>query len=185
VKRVLLAALLLVSFACSDDDDAGGGDDDAAPDTTAAGPGTTLPGGTIQVTAVDYAFEGLPDAVAGGTRLSLANASSTEAHELVAVRMADDDPRTVEELLVDPIESGFFSTIEPATVIVAGPGQTDAPGPLVGDGTLAQPGRYVVVCLIPVGADPAAVLDPNGAGPVVGTGPPHAAEGMYAELTVA
>ena len=57
----------------------------------------------------------------------------------------------------------------------------------VGDGTLAEPGRYVVLCLIPTGADPAeylAAAATSDGPPQVDGGPPHIAHGMFAELVV-
>jgi len=75
----------------------------------------------------------------------------------------------------------------PAAVLLAPPGgeQIDA----LGDGTLADPGRYALVCFIPTGVDPDEYLNAppgEGGGPPVieGAGPPHADHGMYAELTV-
>ncbi|MEQ9161428.1 MAG: hypothetical protein RLN74_01900, partial [Ilumatobacter fluminis] len=59
----------------------------------------------------------------------------------------------------------------------------------VGDGTLSEPGRYVLMCFIPIGADPdeylAAVAAAGGGKPDgVAGGPPHFTAGMYAELVV-
>ena len=60
-----------------------------------------------------------------------------------------------------------------------------------GDLTLDEPGRYVLTCFIPVGADPAVVEEAfagggegDGPPPDMGDGPPHAMEGMVAELVV-
>jgi len=54
--------------------------------------------------------------------------------------------------------------------------------------TLAEAGRYVVLCAIPVGADPdevaAAMQSATGGPPDLGDGPPHFTEGMVAELVV-
>ena len=68
----------------------------------------------------------------------------------------------------------------PATVLLAKPGgpQIDA----VGDGTLTEPGRYLVACSIPVGADPDEILEAEGPPPAGGI--PHFHKGMYAEVTV-
>jgi hypothetical protein len=59
----------------------------------------------------------------------------------------------------------------------------------VGDGTLTEPGRYVLMCFIPTGADPdeylAAAAASDGEAPTgVAGGPPHVVNGMYAELQV-
>jgi hypothetical protein len=193
LRRVASGALILTmalgAVACGDDDE------DATSDTTTteapADESTTTTaapaGETVEVTAVDYAFEGLPETLAAGTKISLTNGTeNNEAHELVAIRIPDEETRPVSELVALPEEEidAIFGSAEPATVILAAPGQTDVPGPVVGDGTLDEPGRYAVVCFIPVGADPAVVLDPNAEGPPEAAGPPHAAQGMFAEVTV-
>ena len=59
----------------------------------------------------------------------------------------------------------------------------------VGDGKLTEKGRYLVICTIPVGADPAAFLQAaqssgSGPPPQVPGGPPHLAQGMYGQITV-
>jgi hypothetical protein len=183
--RVSVAAVvaLLSLAACGDDDD-----DDTG---SASGSGTEVTeaeaGATIEVTAVDYGFEGLPDTIEAGSKLSLTNSSDKEAHELVAILIPEGEERPVEELISLPEEEidAIFGSAEPATVILAAPGQTDQPGAVVGDGTITEPGRYAVVCFLPVGGDPAVVLDPNAEGPPdTGDAPPHAAQGMFAELTV-
>jgi hypothetical protein len=58
---------------------------------------------------------------------------------------------------------------------------------VLGDGTLHEPGRYVVLCGIPLGADPQAYLDAaqtSDGPPDVPGGPPHFTAGMFAELVV-
>ncbi len=107
--------------------------------TTTEAPGEA---GTVEVTAVDYAFEGLPD---------------SELEQLIP-----QGPPTA-ELLAPP--NGGEMILE------------------VGDGTLADPGRYLMVCTVPTGADPDAVLNASPREVVPG-GPLHFTKGMYAELTV-
>ncbi len=77
---------------------------------------------------------------------------------------------------------------EPVTVLLQVPG-TGAEIAAVGDGVITKPGRYLLGCFIPVGADPQEYLDAaakagGGAPQGVAGGPPHFAAGMYAELTV-
>jgi hypothetical protein len=84
------------------------------------------------------------------------------------------------QLPEEEIDAVFGST-EPATVILTAPGETDTVL-AVGDGTISEPGRYAVVCLIPVGADPDEVL--NSQGPLEGDAPPHVVQGMFTEVTV-
>lgn len=141
--------------------------------------------GVLTVTLSDFEFGGLPDEVPAGTRLSIENDSAGELHELVAVRLADDDDRPVSEVIGD-VEQ-LFAAGPPAAVLLAAPGgdQIDA----VGDGTLNEPGRYIVLCAIPTGVDPDVYLNAaseGGEGPpdVGATGAPHFAHGMYAELEV-
>lgn len=176
IGAVVLATALLA--AC-------GGDADDSPTPTATD--TAAAGEAVLVTAVDYAFEGLPGTLEAGTKLELTNESTAEVHELVAIRLPDDETRSAEELLALPEEEleGMF-TGPPAAVLVAPPAQ---PGfAAAGDGTLTEPGRYLFACFIPTGADPAAFMaaaqeSPDGP-PDVDGGPPHFTEGMYAEATV-
>lgn len=179
---LVVAALLLAGFLTGCGDSGG---------STAAGPDTTQPAGpaggptTVVVHATDYAFASLPKQVPAGTRLELRNDSQVELHELVALRIPDGETRSVHELLQDPAS---LEAAIPATVLLAPPGGDQIPA--VGDGTLAQPGRYAVVCMIPTGISPKAYLDAAAAaggqkpdlGPDVGA--PHAAHGMVAELQV-
>jgi hypothetical protein len=89
-------------------------------------------------------------------------------------------------------EEEIFAAVpgEPAVVLIAAPGEEGMA--VVGDGTIEELGRYAVVCFIPVGADPAEVLEGPPDDEATGTpgaeeepsGPPHASEGMFAELTV-
>lgn len=76
---------------------------------------------------------------------------------------------------------------EPEAVLLARPG-SDETIPAVGDGTLTEPGRYVIACFIPQGADPDeylnAAAESEGGPPDVAGGPPHFVLGMQAELRV-
>lgn len=165
--------MLLVAGACS-----------AAEGSTSDGAGDAMPQ-TVEVTAVDYAFSGLPESVAAGTEFTLANESDVEVHELVAVRLPDDDDRSVDDLVADPEQLvALFPAV--STVLIAEPGGTGIA--VEGDGTLTEPGRYALICAIPTGADPAeylaAAAEAEGGPPDVAGGPPHFAAGMYAEVTV-
>ncbi|MBA3606206.1 MAG: hypothetical protein H0W46_09600, partial [Acidimicrobiia bacterium] len=99
-----------------------------------------------------------------------------------------EETRPVAELIQLPEEEldAIMGGAEPATVIVAPPGEAGMP--VLGDGTLAEAGRYVVLCAIPVGADPdevaAAMQSETGGPPDLGDGPPHFTAGMIAELVV-
>lgn len=143
-------------------------------------------GGPVEIAAVDYAYEGIPDTVAAGTELVLTNESSMEVHELVAIRLPDDETRSVAELVQLPPEemAAFFPGV--ATVLVAAPGEEAIA--VEGDGTLTEPGRYAIICVIPTGADPQEYLEAaaasEGGPPEVAGGPPHIMNGMFGEITV-
>lgn len=182
----VLGAALVLAAACGDDDD----DDEATPEAPAVTEGADGPddGEVVEVTAVDFAFEGLPSTVAAGTRLTLVNDASAELHELVAFRLPDDETRSAEELaqLPEPELGPVLGDGPPALVILAPPGGDEIVA--VGDGTLTEPGRYLVMCFIPTGVAPQAYLDAvaaaEGGKPEVEGGPPHFVHGMFAELTV-
>lgn len=178
---LLALALAVAVTACGDDDSAASADDSEAARPT-----------TQEVTADDYEFRDLPGTVAAGTRLELVNVSEVEVHELVAIRLPDGEDRSVEEIMDLPEDEldEVLSEDEIAMVLLAPP---DARGEAVlGDGTLDRPGRYLVLCFLPTGADPDEVMDAferfdpevDEAPPVPQTGPPHVVHGMLGEVTV-
>lgn len=185
VAAVAFAPLLVaVVGGCTDDTTA-----DPAPSSTSTGEHHTGGGhDVVEVTAVDFSFQGLPDRIPAGTRLTLRNDAPRELHELVAFRLPDDEPRSVEELLALPeAELGaVLGAGPPHTVLLAPPDGGQVPA--VGDGTLDEPGRYMVMCSIPTGVDPATYLAAaaasGGGPPLVEGGPPHFVHGMAAELVV-
>lgn len=159
----------------------------AEPTTTTVAPTTTTTRPPIvEVTATDYAFVGLPASVPAGTGFRLVNESTTEVHELVAIRLPDDETRPVADLVQLPPEElgAFFPLVE--TVIIAPPAEEGFA--VEGDGSLAEPGRYALICVIPTGADPAeylaAAAESEGGPPDVAGGPPHIVNGMFAEIEV-
>lgn len=141
----------------------------------------------VTVGMSDYGYDGLPAELAAGSTLAVDNTSEDELHELVAIRLPDDEERPAAELVQLPPEEfgGFFPLVE--TVLLQAPG-SDETVPAVGDGTLSEPGRYLVICAIPTGADPQEYLEAAAESeegpPAVDGGPPHFANGMYAELVV-
>ncbi|HEX8581629.1 MAG TPA: hypothetical protein VF640_04845 [Acidimicrobiales bacterium] len=163
LRRTLpaLAAVAVVAAGCSDGGP--GPARSATAPTTPAATSTTVAADPVAVLAVDYAFDGLPDRVPAGTPVRLTNASTTEAHELVAVRLADGDERTVDELVALPAGEVDALVGRAAATATAGPGGE------VATATLDRPGRYLVVCTLPTGA----------AG-----GPPHFTAGMYGQIVV-
>jgi hypothetical protein len=123
----------------------------------------------VTVTATDYAFAGGDEmATQGSYAVTLAN-EGQELHELALVRLAEGEERSIEELISLPEE----------------PELTEVGGSFACPGTSAEPvaveidtpGRYVMICFIPVGTLPTTTE------PV--EGPPHASQGMVKEFTVA
>ena len=175
----LALAFALVASGCGEDDAS-----TAVTTTTAADDPST---DAVAVTAVDYEYQDLPGEVAAGSTISLRNDSDGEIHELVALRLGDDETRSVDELLsLPPDELEALFTAPPALVLVAPPGERGFAA--VGTGTVTEPGRYLATCFIPTGADPQAYLDAleadPGQPPAVEGGPPHFTAGMYQEVTV-
>ena len=114
--------------------------------------------GTIAVTGEDYSFSGVPEVVASGAEFTFTNGSSAEVHEMVLVKVADLETRTIEELLALPDEESE-TLVEFQGVLVALPGE--AGGNPEGEGssiTVTEPGRYALVCFMP-DDDPAAVAE--------------------------
>lgn len=178
----LAAVTALTLGACGDDAGDDAGDDDTTTTTEAAA------AEPVTVTFVDYGFQGLPDSVPAGTKFSVTNSSTAELHEFVAFKIPDAEKRSVEELMALPEEEGQAALGGPPAAVLLGPPGGGEQIAAVGDGTLADPGRYLVACFIPTGADPAKYLEAASAGgdgpPQVEGGPPHFTKGMRAELTV-
>ncbi|MCP3975232.1 MAG: hypothetical protein GY720_12175 [bacterium] len=152
------------------------------PTTTTAAPGPQ----TVEVTALDYGFSGLPERVAPGTVFTLLNDSGVEIHELVAIPLPADETRPVAELIADPEGlAAYFGSVE--TVLIAPPNEGSVA--VEGTGALNTPGRYAIICAIPTGADPAeylaAAAAAEGGPPQVAGGPPHFVKGMWGEVVVA
>jgi len=176
IRKGLLCglALSLVIVACRDGDSADISTTEAAP---VAGPTT------FDVTAIDFAYGDLPTTIKTGDSLTLINKSETELHEIVALRLPEDETRSARELLEDP---ELLGAIDPSTVVLAPPGGGSFAA--VGDGSFALPGRYLLFCGIPTGADPDEYLAAAAAAPgppQVEGGPPHFISGMFGEITVA
>lgn len=122
---------------------------------------------THDVTADEYAFDGVPDEVdAGIVVFDLAN-EGEELHEMQLFRINDDVDESVEDLLAQG--EAALASVTPVGGPFAEPG--DRAATFIG----LEPGRYGAVCFIPVGTTP----DTEDA-----DGPPHFTEGMFAEFTV-
>jgi hypothetical protein len=201
----LVAAAAVLSLTACGDDDPSADVADTTAETAAPVPPTSPSGtqpdpavtstpttdspiedGVLTIEMSDFAFGGLPASVPAGTRLAVENTSSTELHEIVALRIADTELRSAAELMALPqTELQAVAGPVPATVLAAAPGGSQID--VLGDGTLAEPGRYLLLCAIPTGVDPAEYLNAaaESAGPPdVAGGPPHFVHGMFAELIV-
>jgi plastocyanin len=180
------AALALTACGSDDGSDAASDDTGAAPDEGASTTESPAADGVVEVELADFAFEGLPASVPAGTRLTVTNTSEVELHKLSAIPIPDDEDRPAEELVaLPPAELAAILQVLPATVLAAGPG-----GPQVdelGDGTLSAPGRYALICAIPLGLDPGGYLDARPAdrrAQIRDGSQPHFALGMVADLVV-
>jgi hypothetical protein len=126
----------------------------------------------IDVTATDYAYDGIPaDAEAGKTLLRITN-DGTEYHEVVLQRVHAGETRSVEEILALPEQEGG-DLLDYQGNVIAPPG--------LGNWTVVNlsAGRHGAMCFVPTGATPEAFQS----GPVDGR-LPHTMKGMTAEMQV-
>ncbi len=129
--------------------------------------------GTIAVSAVEYAFAGLPASVrAGRTTFALTN-NGAEIHEMVVFRINDGVTETIDELLALP-EDEALAKVQFYGSMFGVQGATDT------ETLELTPGKYVALCFVPVGTTDVESADGN-AEPL---GPPHFTEGMQATFTV-
>jgi hypothetical protein len=189
------AATLVVGLAAcgdDDDDDTAVGADDTSETTEAEGddhdmgddeggnpcapdaPDDVLPpaeelgdGEPLTITAKDYEFEGADALAAGGTFAITFENEGTELHELMIVRLADAEVRPLEEI----IASGEEPEMTEIGFGIACPGDSTTL-----NAEISEPGRYVAVCLVPVGMTAEATGETDG--------PPHAAQGMVFEFEI-
>lgn len=123
---------------------------------------------TVDVTAVDYAFEAPDSFPAGEAGIIFTNDSEAdEQHEFIIFKKAEGETRSVQEILEDP-KTEEEGPGEFAGAVFAGPGKT------AGSFLELAAGDYLAVCFIPVGSDAGEDAD----------GPPHFTRGMATEFTV-
>jgi uncharacterized cupredoxin-like copper-binding protein len=178
----LVVFVLLASGACSDDDsddEGAGASTDQTSDDSADGTDDSADDGgdegadvaTAEVTAIDFAFEDLPELQTGVTEITLQNDGEV-AHEFGVVQL--DDAMSIDD----------FAAAMPA-VLEGGPFPdevgTGIGSPEVEPGesatyqmTLTEPGRYAAFCLLT--GDPELGEDEEGAA--------HTTRGMVGEVTV-
>lgn len=118
----------------------------------------------LDVTGVDYGFEGLPDEIAAGlVALRFTNGTGNdEPHELIVLQRPPGDETPIEEIAEmspDEVMADF-----PMTGVVF----ADAAEQSSASFMELPTGRYIAICTIPVGGGE--------------SGDPHAAHGMVAEF---
>jgi hypothetical protein len=120
--------------------------------------------GREDITAVEYAYRGVTSSVRGGPRSFELKNEGKEPHELVVFRIKDGIGDSLQRLLELPRDQ-FGALVTNMGSASAQPGKESF---VVADLT---PGRYALVCFIPIGGG--------------SEGPPHFTEGMQAEFRVA
>jgi hypothetical protein len=123
---------------------------------------------TLDVTATEFEYDGIPDELSTGYHVFDFSNEGQEQHEMFAFKINDGVTESVEELLALP-EEEVFGKITPVNSAFAFPDDTET-----GSWNLASAGNYAVVCFIPVGS----------VGEAEGDGPPHFSEGMVQEFEV-
>lgn len=129
--------------------------------------------GTLDVTATDYAFDGIPEEVPAGTTLLTFANDGTEFHEAVVMQIAEGEERSFEELMALPEEEAAGLVTNKAFVF----GPPDAETYVTAD---LEPGRYVAICFVPVGATPDALAS----GAPLDESDGHFMHGMVSEFQV-
>jgi hypothetical protein len=130
----------------------------------------------LDITAVDYAFEDVPETLGTGATAVFLRNEGQEFHEAVLFRIDDDETRPIEELLELPEEEAMLVTRFVGAAF-AGPGGNGATSV-----QFDEPGRYAILCFIPVGttAEAMAEMSPD----QEPEGPPHFTQGMWREFTI-
>lgn len=155
-RRLLPVAIALVLAACAQEDDP---TIDAQPEATVEEETTAPAGSDIAVTAVEYKFHGVPEAVSEGEYTFTLENEGEEPHELYLFFISGD--QGIEELLELPEKevSEFTQAVDRAEAKPGGSAEFTAG---------LVPGRFGYVCFVSA---------PDGT--------PHAFLGMAGEFTVA
>jgi hypothetical protein len=127
----------------------------------------------IEVTGNEYSFEGLPSTVPAGTVAISFTDTGAELHELALYRVKGKD--SVKKI-VGLSEKEQRKKLEEIGGTFAMQGQTTY---TVAE--LSKPGRYAVICHLPVGSTSVEALEEAGEQHDAKS---HAQEGMYATITV-
>jgi hypothetical protein len=125
---------------------------------------------TLDITATNYEFDGIPETVPAGTTVLNFTNEGTEFHEIALAQLPEGEERPLEELLALPEEPPLTDK----AFVLAPPGvDTYVTADL-------EPGRYVGICFVPVGATPEALQS----GAPLNEEDGHFMHGMVAEFTV-
>ena len=123
---------------------------------------------TLDVTATEYKYDGIPDELTTGYHVVNFSNEGQEQHEMFAFKINDGVTESLDELFALP-EDEVFGKITPVNATFAFPGKSDS-----GSWNLTSPGSYAVVCFVGTGS----------VGETEGDGPPHFTQGMVHEFTV-
>lgn len=123
----------------------------------------------IDVRAVDYAFEGVPETIPAGTVAFEFSNEGTEMHEMLMVRYKH--PSTTIDDLMKLSDREAQKVIDFLGASFGPPGVTDL------ENKQLTPGKYALLCFVPVGSTSEKAARKA-------DGPPHVAKGMSAEFTV-
>ena len=123
---------------------------------------------TIDVTAKEYEFDGIPEELSIGYHVLNFSNEGMEQHEMVAFKINEGVTESLDEIFAMP-EDEAMGKITPVNFTFAAPGASET-----ASWNLTAPGDYTVVCFVAVGS----------VGESEGDGPPHFTEGMIQEFTV-
>ena len=132
----------------------------AAP-TTVATATTVAALEAIEITSFDYEYRGVPAIVEAGSPLELINGSADEYHTMIVIRLDSTDERTLADFamldVVDFIDAEGTARFGTTEVIIGAEYGEDA---VVYNRSNrpVDPGRYLILCIIGVGTDPAEAL---------------------------
>lgn len=124
---------------------------------------------SVDVIAVDYEFQGVPDTLPSGFTTFAFSNEGEEVHEMLMVRYKDES-LTIEDLQGLSDEEAQ-EKIDFLGASFGPPGTKDV------ESKELTPGKYALLCFVPVGStSPEAAQKADG--------PPHVAKGMAVEFTV-
>ena len=123
----------------------------------------------IDISAVDYAFEGVPETIPAGIVTFNFSNDGEEVHEMLMVRYKD------ESLTIDDLMK--LSDKEAQKKLVFLGASFGPPGAEDSESKELEPGKYALLCFVPVGSTSEEEADKA-------KGPPHVARGMSAEFVV-